>query len=245
MTVVCVQRCFIALFVLAVASVLLSTACDEKPAGAVDPKLAQRHRRDVQKFVERLRQLGAAVPPPGQLEEQPCPDEQLEHQLDGGYGRMLLIDHDFLERYGQDANGVYSGERKRWSFLSARLLREIDRVSQLSEPKRDIEALVRIQKLEREYDHVAVLQTQRREAPRMEGDKFHGGVFEAWLVVFEWRTRRRLCQAEIFAESSPEVAGLTSQARDEVLWRDYRRRIDVGMDDAVRRLSRRLLLKDD
>ncbi len=242
---VCRQRSLGAFLALVLVVVLVGTGCEERTSSVVDSDLAQRHRRDVQEFTERLRKLRAAVPAPEKLQEEPCPDEDLEHELDGGYGRMLLVDYEFLDRYGRDAAGVYAGERSRWSFLSARLLRDLDRVSQLPETKRDIDALVRIQKLDREYDHVAVLRTKRREAPRIEGDKFHGGVFEGWLVVFEWDTRRRLCQAEIMAESSPEVAGLSRQARDEVLWRDFRRRIDVGMDDAVRRLSRRLLLKDD
>jgi len=240
-----VRRSIGVCFTLAAISVLVGAGCDETPASGVGPELAARHRRDVQTFQERLRKLRAAVPAPEKLQEQPCPDAELEHELDGGYGPMLLIDYEFLERYGRDGGGVYSGARGRWSFLTASLLRDLDRVSQQSEAQRDVNALVRIQKLEREYDHVAVLRTERREAPRLEGAKFHGGVFEAWLVVFEWDTLRRLCQAEIIAQSSPEVAGLASQRQDEVLWRDYRRRIARGMDDAARRLSRRLLLKDD
>jgi hypothetical protein len=238
------QRALGAVFTL-VWALASATGCDEKPAGGVDSDLAERHRRNAEKFIERLHQLRAAVPPPEQLQEEPCPDADLEHQLDGGYGRMLLVDYEFLQRFGQDPNGVYSGDRSRWSFMSGRLPRDLDRVSRLSGTKRNVEILVGAQKLEREYDHVAVLRTVRREAPRMEGDKFHGGVFDGWLVVFEWDTRRRLCQAEIMAQSSPEVAGRSSQGRDEVLWRDYRRHIDAAMDDAARRLSTRLLLHDD
>ena len=234
-----------ALLMLATAVAGAGGGCDEKPAGAVDPVVADRQQQQVAAFTERLRKLREAVPAPKKLQEEPCPDEDLEQQFDGGYGAMLLVDYEFLDRYGRDADGVYSGERSRWSFLSGRLLRDIDRASRLSEAKRNVETLIHVQQLEREYEYVAVLRTQRREAPRLEGAKFHGGEFEAWLVVFEWDTLRRLCQAEIIAQSSTEVAGISGQARDQVLWRDFRRRIDLGMDDAVRRLTRRLLLKED
>jgi hypothetical protein len=193
-------------------------------------------------FAMQLVQIRTAMPPPAGLQEQPCNDEQLETELDAGYGRMLLADYAYLERYERPELDPYAGPRAPWKVLTAAALRAIDPPQPIVTVKQATDTLYRMQQLQKDYQHLAVLRTTRREPPRIDGARFHPGTLEGWLVIVDFGRALPLCQAQVSAASSHEVAGVQGQDRDRAVWTDFERRVKQELNQAAKRMTGRLLL---
>ena len=222
--------------------VIAGCRCTEPPAGGEDPAAREPVATQVAAFAAQMVELGALVPDPAELQEAPCPDEELGAELDGGFGRMLLVDHDYLERFARPELEPYAGEREPWQVLTAKPLREIRAPRATDDVRRLTDLLFRIQRLEQRYRYYAVVLASQQRLPREEGARFHPGAYAGWLVVVDRQARQRLCQAEVAAESSAEVAGYASVARNAVLWQDFRRHLDRTLHSAASRITRRLEL---
>jgi hypothetical protein len=230
---------------LAVAHAAAGCRCDEQPAITAESQQLLRLKTEATWFAMQLVQIRTAVPRPAGLQEQPCSDEQLKTELDGGYGRMLLADYAYLERYERPELDPYAGPHGPWKVLTAAALRAIDPPQPIVTVKQATNTLYGMQQLQKSYRHLAVLRTTRRELPRIEGTRFHPGVLEGWLVVVELGRALPLCHAQVHAESSQQVAGLEGQDRDRAVWRDFERRLEQQLNDAAKRMTRRLLLVTD
>lgn len=216
--------------------------CEEQPTVTAESPQLLRFKSEATWFAMQFVQIRTAVPSPAGLQEQPCNDEQLKTELDAGYGRMLLADHAYLERYERPELDPYAGPREPWKVLTAAELRAIDPPQPIVTVKDITATLFRMQQLQRNYGHLAVLRTTRRELPRIEGERFHPGVLDGWLVIVEFERALPICHAQVHAASSHQVAGLRGQDRDRAVWRDFERRLLQQLNDAARRMTRRLLL---
>jgi hypothetical protein len=220
--------------------------CEDQSVPTVEPERLHKLKGPAMRFASKLAKIQSELASPANLVEEPCPDEEeLKLQLDGGYGRMLLVDYEYLRRFAQPELDPYAGENRRWKRLTAPMVLAIEPPQPMQNIKDVTNTLYQMQKVQKGYQHLAVVRTTRRELPRVDAGGFHAGRLEGWLVVFELESGRRLCQAGLWAQSSSEVAGLEGQSRDLAVWRDFERQIDKTLNEAARRLSRRLLLRSE
>jgi hypothetical protein len=192
-----------------------------------------------------LAQVRAAVPEPAQLAEAGCTDDELRLRLEGGYARALLADYDYLGWYHQAAGDPYQGPQERWQLLTARSLLAVAPPASIDNKKAAIDALFRLQGLRAEYQYLAVVRATQRELPRLEGERFHAGAFQGWLMVFEVAAAKRWCQARVSAHSSTEIVGTERQARERVIWLDFQRHLRRELHAALARITRRMNLVID
>ena len=216
--------------------------CEEQPARSNNPQDRRRVQEQLQAFTERVRRVRDAVPAGEAAQETPCPDEELQAALDGGYGRMLLVDYDQLERYQRPELDPYAEERKPWELLTAPEFRTIDPPQSGDDLRKLTDTLYRIRNLQEKWRYWAVVRSSLKTLPREESGKFHAGAYEGVLVVVDTKTAQALCQASVSARSSEEVAGYESTARSAVLFKDFRRHLERSLNSAAERITRRLEL---
>ena len=174
-----------------------------------------------------------------------CPDDALRLKLDGGYTRALLADFDYLGWYHKVAQNPYQGPKERWNVLTARSLLSVAHPDSVDNRKTAIDALYRLQGLRAEHEYVAVVRATQQRLPRLDGERFHAGVFQGWLMVFEVPAAKRLCQARVAAHSSTEIVGTERQARERVIWLDFQRHLRRELHAALARITRRMNLVVD
>jgi hypothetical protein len=158
--------------------------------------------------------------------EQACGEGALA-RLDGGDGRLLLLD--------ADAN---AGEPWRW--LTSPPLAALPPPRSLDTSQKVTGALYGMQRLRQDYQYLAVVHAPRRTLPRLDQGKFHPGEWSGWLVLFELESGRALCQTELRARSSDEIAGQVGQAPERAVLRDFVLAVRREIERATTRLSRQL-----
>lgn len=184
--------------------------------------------------------LGRLAAEPGTLKEARCPDEVIREANRGAPGRLLTVEYDYLSYFVAPYVDPYRGERGRWSPLTTAALRKLDPHAQTGTAEELTDLAFSMKALGADLPYWGVLRWLRRQAPRREGEQFHPGVLEGWLVVVDPVARQRLCQARLSVRSSAEVAGLAGRDVDDALWRDFIRQARRGIDEALRRISREL-----
>lgn len=206
--------------------VLAACQCETE---APDPAQAAR-RAPYEKRVKRLTAMGESAS--RALEEKPCASDVVG-RLDGGDALVLVADQRFLA--GLAASGVDAGH---WAWVTSPALAKLPALGTLSDARSVTNALYAMKQLDAEYQFLAVLAATRREPPRMEAQRFHGGQLEGWLVLFDLQSDERLCQTRLSATSSQEVAGTQGQSQSAALWTDFALQVRGELERAAERLGR-------
>lgn len=221
-----------------IGAVLLSLSCrsDEGVARAASEAEAKRSRLTA--FNDRMSKLRGGVESVPR-EERPCSESAIERRLRGRESKLLLVDQAYLGRFADPGLDPYGGEAARWKFLTGPALRAIPLFQQPPADPALTDAVFKTVKLDETYVYAAVLRGDRREPPRLEGERFHAGILEGWLVLAELKGGPALCATRVSARSSEEVAGRGGQTPNDVLWRDFVRQVRNELDQAAQRLSSR------
>ena len=219
---------------------LLATACHSSPAKKKpDPELT-RLEQHIGDFDQRLVAIRRAVPAAAQVDDQACPDAAIAKRLDGATGSVLLAEYEYLARYSGHAS-----DRGRWKFLTTPALRGVPTLAEVHNKKQATDALWNIQKLRKAHPYLAVLRSLHRDLPRMDGQRFHPGVLQGGLFVFDLSNGKLLCRASVDAHSSDQVAGVKGQDRSQALWNDFTLQLRQQLDRALGRVSHQLELDFD
>jgi hypothetical protein len=182
-----------------------------------------------------------ALPKTTEGVEKQCPDERITRALEGEPGRVVAVEHGFLDRFAGGTD-LYAGAGARFKGLTTPAFRILVPSARATSKQQAVDALWNIKKLEREYTHIGVLRAKTRSGPTLEGDKYQGGTFSGALFVVEMGKVEVLCAAEIRAESSESFATKAGSSADDAAFADYVSRVRGAVHDGLKRISKRLEL---
>ena len=235
--------------VLVAAACLVVAGCHSRTSPGsgeqADPEAARELvglEKRVGAFQQRLVAIRRAVPDAANVDDQPCPDAAIEKKLGGSSGSLLLADYDYLVRYAGGSADPYAGDHQRWKLLTTPELRVVPPRSAVHTTKQANDALWNIKKVQRDYDYIGVIRSSQRELPRLDGDRFHAGVFSGGLFVFDLASGKPLCRARVDAHSSEQAAGVKGQSAADVLWNDFSMKLRQDLDAALSRITKQLTL---
>ncbi len=222
---------------------LAVSACrseSEQGSDAGGQSRVQRHKAAIAQFQTRLVQLKHRVSNPP--EERACTEQALKAEPGSSSIRLLSVEQAYLKRYQNPAFVPYSGERATWKFLTTPALRKVKPAFEANSEQSSVDVLWKIKKLESEYEHTALIRPLTFELPKVEGDQFHAGRFEAWMVVFALASSEPLCATRVQAQSSQEVAGRLGQDRSRASVLDFAANVRRELEAAAARLNPRFVL---
>lgn len=227
---------------------LFALACDRSPADGPRDDRAAELKKTKQQLESELAPLIAAhgaTPAPGKVEERVC-DEASQHDESGKPGAMVVGEAVALARLKRADDDPWSGAGARYKPLTAAPLRILVPPARVQNAQHAIDALWNAKKLGREYSHLGVLVAAKREAPRLEGEQFHGGEFDGALVVFRLgKAPKVVCAARLSAQSSERVAGLQGKDRDDAMWNDFLSNLKTQVHAAAKRVAPALRVDQD
>jgi hypothetical protein len=207
-----------------------------------DPQVEAKNRQDFERVAQQIAKLAAGVPAPEALaEDQPCNDSELETNYKSKQPRLSLtgVDFELLLRVGASTPQLASDP---WSFLSSPGLAEHlskggsaagAALGSAADALREVE--------QRRY--VVVFRSAQRELPKVDGDKFDGGMFDGHLIVMDLDTAKVACHALLEVESSDvvefEQRGISGKHGDRALIDDFQKQFEKVGSKALRSVSKR------
>lgn len=174
-------------------------------------------------------------------QDTPCPDEELATKWGERVERALLVDYEYLSWFLAGSTPTYD-QGQDWNLLTAPAFLDILPPRLATTKRQATDTVYRLQKLEREIHYVAVLRTQERVAPRVQGEKFHPGRVAGRLLVFDFPTAQRVCEAPVSITSSVEVFGSQKRALEDAVRKDFEVQVRRGLDESLARITRQLNL---
>ena len=218
-------------------------ACEDKKGEPATEPAASDARLDAARklvgdFESRLSALYAAVTKgDAGASLPPCGADSFA-ALDGGDGRLLLAESEFLERYARPSADPYAGARARWRFLTTPALRAMPAPSRQVDESKLTEAAWNVKKLRQTYAYLGVVHVTARKPPRLQGEQYQAGELAARILVAPLKGGDPLCRIDVQAQSSDGVAGIEGQSREDALWNNYVLEIRKAIESAVSGASR-------
>ena len=210
--------------------VLGLAACKPDPDDSAE---VARLRSRAEAIAARWLVLRERVPDPNHAEYQVCPDAE---------GRVVLAEYGFLQRYARDGGGD-PPEEAAFRLLTSEQLRRVATPAGVQDKRAATDVLFRMLEIERDYPYLAIARPTRREAPRLEGEKYHAGAVAGWITVFSLESGQPICATDFQAASSPEVLGADHADPAELVRRDFAYRLRRALESAFQQMGRGLSLR--
>lgn len=218
-----------------IVAALGATGCDEPKE---EPAQLAALQGRVEAFAKEMDAMHRGLSDVSALKEQKCDEAAINRRLGSKDGLMLSVEYEEVVRLA--TGGIRSEGRDRWKFLTTPAARKLS--TRVADVKSATDTLYTLRQLRKQYPFVGVVRLTKRDLPRLDGDRFHAGVLEGWVVVVDFESNERLCQARFVTQSSELVSGVDRSKIEKALWQDFARRARSALDGAVDRITRRARL---